>query len=246
MSVSDNKALVLRYYEVFNRHDLAASDACFHPSYRESAHRFHVACFAASPDIQSNLVEMIAEGDLVMDHWTSQGSFIGKVRDLDLAGQKLTWPGASIYRFAEGLIADMQLFSTLHEAVAQQLEANKAVVRRYIEEVVNQGHLERIPEFVAASYVEEKRRDEVAAFRAFPDQHASIEQMAAEGDLVMKRETVTGTHQGEFAGFAPTGQKLSVSQISVDRLVDGKIVQTWLENDALEVLQKAAAQKKAG
>ena len=121
MSVSDNKALVLRYYEVFNRHDLAASDACFHPSYRESAHRFHVACFAASPDIRYNLVEMIAEGDLVMDHWTSQGSFIGKVGNLDLTGQKLTWPGASTYRFAEGLIADMQLFGTLHEAVAQQV-----------------------------------------------------------------------------------------------------------------------------
>ena len=246
MSVSDNKALVLRYYEVFNRHDLAASDACFHPSYRESAHRFHVACFAASPDIRSNLVEMVAEGDLVMDHWTSQGSFIGQVRELDLTGQKLTWQGAATYRFAEGLIVDMQLFSTLREAVAQQLEANKAVVRRYIEEVVNQGHLERIPEFVAASYVEEKRQDEIAVHRAFPDVHFSIEQMAAGGDLVMKRDTVTGTHQGEIGGFAPTGQKLSFSEITVDRVVDGKIAQWWGENNVLEVLQKAAAQKKVG
>ena len=246
MSVSDNKALVLRYYEVFNRRDLAASDACFHPSYRESAHRFHVACFAASPDIRYNLVEMIAEGDLVMDHWTGQGSFIGKVGNLDLTGQKLTWPGASTYRFAEGLIADMQLFSTLHEAVAQQLEANKALIRRYIEEVVNQGHLERIPVFVAASFVEDRRQVEMTVHRAFPDWHMSIEEMAAEGDLVMKRDTITGTHQGEIMGFAPTGQKLSFSEITVDRVIDGKLVHSRTENNALEVLQKAAAQKKAG
>ena len=86
----------------------------------------------------------------------------------------------------------------------------------------------------------------MSVHRAFPDWHMTIEEMAAEGDLVMKRDTITGTHQGEIAGFAPTGQKLSFSEITVDRVVDGKLVHSRSEHNALQVLQKAAAQKKAG
>ena len=246
MSVSENKALIRRYSEQFNKHDPSLLGECLDSSIREHTHRHNAAAFAAFPDIHLAFDELIAEGDRVLGRFTVQGTFAGPYAGMPPTGRAITFQGMHLYRIANGVIADWIAYTNLRDVLAQTLEANKAVVRRYIEEVVNQGHLERIPEFVAASYVEEKRRDEVAAFRAFPDQHASIEQMAAEGDLVMKRETVTGTHQGEFAGFAPTGQKLSVSQISVDRLVDGKIVQTWLENDALEVLQKAAAQKKAG
>jgi len=246
MSVAENKALIRRYSEQYNKHDLSLLDAYLDGSVRESIQRLNGAAFAALPDIHVTCDELMAEGDRVLARYTAQGTFTGPIHDLAPTGRMMTWQGLNLYRIANGKVTERIDYNSAREVLAQTLEANKAVVRRYIEEVVNQGHLERIPEFVAASYVEEKRRDEVAAFRAFPDQHASIEQMAAEGDLVMKRETVTGAHQGEFAGFAPTGQKLSVSQISVDRLVDGKIVQTWLENDALEVLQKAAAQKKAG
>jgi predicted ester cyclase len=124
------------------------------------------------------------------------------------------------------------------------IEENKTVLRRYIEEVVNQGHLDRIPQFVAPSYVEEKRQNEIAVHRILPDMHMVVEQMAAEGDLVMKRDTITGTPQEEVMGFAPTGQKLTFTEITVDRFVDGKIVQNWAESDVLQVLQKAAAQKK--
>jgi hypothetical protein len=246
MSVSENKALIRRYYEQWNKHDLIAICDFVAGSIREFTETHVRTVFTAFPDVQLALDELVAEGDRVLVAYTAQGTFTSPGHGLAPTGRMMTWQGMTLCRIANGVIAEWTDRNNFREVLLQTLEANKAILRRYIEEVVNQGHLERIPEFVAASYVEEKRRDEVAAFRAFPDQHASIEQMAAEGDLVMKRDTVTGTHQGEIGGFAPTGQKLSFSEITVDRVVDGKIAQWWGENNVLEVLQKAAAQKKVG
>jgi len=246
MSVSENKALIRRYSEQYNKHDPSLLDEYADSSIREPAQRHHAAAFAAFPDIHLVFDELIAEGDRVLGRWTIQGTFTGPFEGIAPTGRTMTFQGMTLYRIANGVIADWTAYSNLREVLAQTVEANKALIRRYIEEVVNQGHLELIPEFVAASYVEEKRQDEIAVHRAFPDLHFSIEQMAAGGDLVMKRDTVTGTHQGEIGGFAPTGQKLSFSEITVDRVVDGKIAQWWGENNVLEVLQKAAAQKKVG
>ena len=246
MSVSENKALIRRYLEEWNKHDPNLLDEYLDSSIRESIRSRYAAAWAAFPDVHLAFDELIGEGDRVLARYTGQGTFSGPIWDLAPTGRMMTILGMSLYRIANGVIADWTDRDNGREVVAQTLEANKAVVRRYIEEVVNQGHLERIPEFVAASFVEDRRQVEMSVHRAFPDWHMTIEEMAAEGDLVMKRDTITGTHQGEIMGFAPTGQKLSFSEITVDRVVDGKIAQWWGENNVLEVLQKAAAQKKVG
>ena len=66
---------------------------------------------------------------------------------------------------------------------------------------------------------------------AFPDLHATIEDQIAEGDKVVTRWSVQGTHQGKFRGHHPTGNQMRVTGIVIDRIVGGKVVEGWMEMD---------------
>jgi hypothetical protein len=63
--------------------------------------------------------------------------------------------------------------------------------------------------------------------RAFPDLHVTIEDLIEEGDKIASRNTVTGTHKGEYMGVAPTGRSVTYNEIFVFRLEDGRIAETW-------------------
>lgn len=76
---------------------------------------------------------------------------------------------------------------------------------------------------------------------SFPDMKVSIEDQVAEGDLVVTRNIVSGTHKGEFQGFPASNKKVIVSGISTHRIVDGKIVEEWTEFDALGMMKQIGA-----
>jgi predicted ester cyclase len=63
--------------------------------------------------------------------------------------------------------------------------------------------------------------------RIYPDIHLTVEDLIAEGDKVVGRTTVTGTHWGEFMGLAPTGKSVTYNEIFIFRFVDGKVAETW-------------------
>ena len=106
-------------------------------------------------------------------------------------------------------------------------EENKAIFRRYAEEVWNQTNLEVVDEifdrYLAhqpdGSVLERGPQDVkrfITEFRfAFPDFHSTIEDQIAEGDKVMTRWKIRGTHQGEFRGTAPTGKEVEINGIVV-------------------------------
>src|SRR6516225_10482002 len=108
------------------------------------------------------------------------------------------------------------------------LAENKAVIGKFVEEVLNQGRLERADELVALDFVEldplpgqqpgrEGLKQVIAAFRtAFPDIHWVIEEMVAEGDKVFSRFTWNGTHRGEFFGVPATGKQITVKGAVID------------------------------
>ena len=73
---------------------------------------------------------------------------------------------------------------------------------------------------------------------AFPDFHATIEEQIAEGDPVVRRWSVQGTHQGMFRGHRPTGKQMAVTGIVIDRIVDGQAVEGWMEMDTLHQMQQ--------
>ncbi len=76
---------------------------------------------------------------------------------------------------------------------------------------------------------------------AFPDLQHTIDELIAEDDVVAARWTVTGTHQGDFQGIAPTGKTVTLSGMTVHHMADGRISETWLMFDTMELLQQLDA-----
>jgi steroid delta-isomerase-like uncharacterized protein len=133
-------------------------------------------------------------------------------------------------------------------------EQNKALVRRLVEEVINQGDMSVIDEIVALDFVEHEelppgippgREAPRALFsmmhNAFPDLNATIEQLLAEGDTVTLYMTWTGTQQGEFMGIPPTGRRISIEVIDLIRVADGQLVEHWGVMDSAKMMQQLGA-----
>jgi steroid delta-isomerase-like uncharacterized protein len=132
-----------------------------------------------------------------------------------------------------------------------QPEENKAITRRFLEEIFAGGNLELVNEIFAPNFVlhdpsvpqqvrgPEGIRQYIAMYRAaYPDTHFTIEDQIAEGDKVVTRWTGQGTHQGELMGVPPTGRRVTVAGIEVDRIAGGKIEETWVSYDALGMMQQ--------
>lgn len=129
-------------------------------------------------------------------------------------------------------------------------ETNKALTRRVVEEVWSRGNLDIVDETYATDWAlhdpaapgvggSEGMKQLVAMYRtAFPDLHMSVEDQIVEGDKVVSRWKSIGTHQGELMGIPPIGLRGSeVIGIFIDRIVDGKIVESWANWDTLGMLQ---------
>ena len=128
-------------------------------------------------------------------------------------------------------------------------EENKAKVRRIIEEVWNGGNLAVLDELVAPNCVfhdlsttfrgPEGIKRYVMMYRmAFPAVHFTIDDLIAEGERVVIRWTVTGTHKGELQGIAPTGKYVRVTGIVISRFAKGKVEEDWINFDALGMMQQ--------
>jgi steroid delta-isomerase-like uncharacterized protein len=132
-------------------------------------------------------------------------------------------------------------------------EVNKAIVRRFVEEVQNGGDLAALDEFAAPGYVNhsappgvpadrEGLKQLTAMFRrAFPDGRMTIEDMVAEGDRVATRKTFRGTHRGELMGIPPTGKAVTIGLIDFARLAGGRVVESWSVADELGLLRQLGA-----
>ena len=131
-------------------------------------------------------------------------------------------------------------------------EANKAVSRRFLEEVFSQGKMAVADQIIAPDHVNggpgalpglppgpEGSKQLVMVYRnAFPDVHFTIDEQIAEGDKVMTRWTAHGTHKGELAGIPATGKSSTVTGLVVDRIVNGKIVESWGIFDQFGMMQQ--------
>lgn len=124
----------------------------------------------------------------------------------------------------------------------------KSVVLRFWEEGANQQNWAVLDEIIAEDSIErgggrslgrEELKAELEGYaEAFPDLHYTIEEMVVEGDLVVSRWVARGTHMGHLLNIPPTGKSVTISGISIDRVVNGKIVEGWTEFDALGMLEQ--------
>lgn len=114
-------------------------------------------------------------------------------------------------------------------------EENKRIAREFFERIWNQGDESAIDEFIPLNAKGNDpdfgagREGFKAQWRqwrtAFPDLHFEIVDLVAEGDKVLTRWTLTGTHRGEFLGAAGTGNKIKVEGMSLDRIEDGLVAE---------------------
>jgi steroid delta-isomerase-like uncharacterized protein len=127
--------------------------------------------------------------------------------------------------------------------------ANKAIVLRYTEEVWNQRNLDVLNELMTTDVINhspirleldlETHKQIMSMYlNAFPEFHVTTDDLIAEGDKVVNRWTATGIHQGELMGVPATGKQVVWTGITVSRLADGKIVETWWSYDVLGILQQ--------
>jgi predicted ester cyclase len=105
---------------------------------------------------------------------------------------------------------------------------NKKLITRYYEQVFNGRELDAIGGYWADDRMREAvTRGCLSYFDSFPDLHISLDELIAEGDRVFARTTMTGTHDGEYKGIAPTGRNVAADCAEVYRIADGKIVGYW-------------------
>ena len=129
-------------------------------------------------------------------------------------------------------------------------EENKAIVRRYLDEVWNKRNVNILDELMAPNYARylpgqdkpldrEGQKQRITGFhKAMPDLVFLIDDLFAEGDSVVFRVMIRGTHQGAFLGVAPTGKQLTVTAIDIAHLENGKIVDHWGQMDMLGLMRQ--------
>jgi steroid delta-isomerase-like uncharacterized protein len=129
-------------------------------------------------------------------------------------------------------------------------EANKELVRRFVDTFWSSGEMAAIGDLMAPDAIihspEVGDTEGLKAFNrmirtAFPDWHSTPEEFVAEGEYVVERWTGRGTHRGEFQGIPPTGKRVEVPGVVFYRIRDGKIVEFRGSFDGLRLLQQLGA-----
>lgn len=146
------------------------------------------------------------------------------------------------FLFQAGLSAVLLCGCASHQQLV--LQRNKDIIHRYFEEWGNHGDTKAADELIATNVtlrnppavlhsLEEYKKGMAAFHTAFPDLHFTVEEVIAEGDKVVVRWSLRGTHLGNYQGRPPTGKTVSVTGMSLFRLADGKIQAITVSMDRL-------------
>ena len=134
-----------------------------------------------------------------------------------------------------------------------EVAANKALFKRFhdaantgdieslanaIDELVAPDAVVRTPLPIDVTGAEALKHIWAMLFSVYPDIHVTVEDLIAEGDKVVARNTVTGTHRGEFMGVAATGKSVTYNEIFIFRFADGRVVETWGVVDVLAQMKQ--------
>jgi steroid delta-isomerase-like uncharacterized protein len=134
------------------------------------------------------------------------------------------------------------------ESMSSLQDDNKAIVRHYLD-AFNDRDEETLTDLLADDVVEHGIHetlhgpDEIldflhSHFDIFPDYSGSTESVVAEGDTVVVRYTVSGTHTGEYRDVEPTGQTIEWTGMAMYRIEDDEIAEIWIEEDRLGLLER--------
>jgi steroid delta-isomerase-like uncharacterized protein len=120
--------------------------------------------------------------------------------------------------------ANKAAFQRFHDAANT---GDIEVISKTIDELVAPDAVIRTPLPIDATGADALKQIWAMLLRIYPDIHLTVEDVIAEGDKVVARTTVTGTHRGEFMGVAPTGKPVTYNEMFIFRFADGRVVETW-------------------
>ena len=139
-------------------------------------------------------------------------------------------------------------------------EGNEALAHRFHMDIFQEGNLDAADEILSPDFVwhgafspgEDQRGPQPikqvasALISSFPDRRITHEDVVAAGDKVLIRWTMTGTQEGEFAGIAPTGRRVTLTGFDLFRIEGDKIAEMWQEADQLGMMQQLSAVPEPG
>ena len=138
----------------------------------------------------------------------------------------------------------------LKEFRMSELEKNKLIYHRFIQEIFNEGHFDKIEELVSPSYIlrdappgtpigPEAIKQSVLMFRtAFPDLKITIEELIAEGSTLAARSVLKGTHRGSIFGIAGTGKTVCMPSLTMVRIIAGRLCESWVRSDVMGLMKQ--------
>lgn len=212
----------------------------------------------AFPDVHFTINDMVEDGDWVATRVTGVAQHLGRpFMGIPPTGRQVTWSSLGFFRLQNGKIIEHygqpDLGSLREQLMAKpepgSLDANRALVTRYVYEV-NMQNYDAFDEFVVEDYLDhdpipgqqpgrEPLKQAYRAFsNAFPDIWFTFEDLIAEGDMVVGRGVIEGTHKGEFLGIPPTNKKIHWTGTRMFRVRNGKVAEGWINFDMLGMLQQ--------
>src|SRR5215208_6194442 len=137
--------------------------------------------------------------------------------------------------------------STPGREIPMSAQENKDLVRREQQELWNYtGDLDAVEELFAADQAEAAKQEAADFRQGFPDVVSTIEDIIAEGDKVVARWRSRATHQGNYMGLAPRGKEVQFMGISVYRIEEGKIAESWTVEDQFGLMRQIGAIREPG
>ena len=136
---------------------------------------------------------------------------------------------------------------------------NKAIIRCFVEEVLNKRNAALIDELYSNDYVGHdpdrpapRRMEDMKQImdqmlgKVFPDAQYSIDGLYAEDDVVIWHWTFRATHQGEVMGIPPSGKPINISGVNIFRIVNDKVVEDWVYRDTIGMMRQMGAMPAPG
>ncbi|MDO9185671.1 MAG: ester cyclase [Bacteroidia bacterium] len=136
---------------------------------------------------------------------------------------------------------------------SETLESNKKIVRqtfevfekndmKILDTLYDQGNVKlHFPGTTGLMSYDDYKKMNTDYIKAFPDSKVNVDLQIAEGEYVCTYVTFSGTHKGEFQGFPASNKKVKLTTTTIDRIVNGKIVEEWTEFDQMSLLQQIGA-----
>ena len=133
--------------------------------------------------------------------------------------------------------------ATSNKATLRRIEdavssGDAEVISKMIDELVEPDVLIHMPLPIEATGAQALKQVWTMLLRGLPDLHLTIEDLIEEGDKVVMRNTVTGTHQGEYMGIPPTGKTVTYNEIFIFRFAGGRMVEVWGIVDVFSQMQQ--------